>query len=155
VVDTVEALGDVGIQHILGFKPNATEDGFDRIVAGPSRAKPVTVWFETSLPLRFHRQLDESLCRSVTHSRNTQSALLLRTGLGNPNPSQGLCWPRQAQVLGEVEPLGLGKRAYAIHPRGPPALVVLRHPTYREALARSGRHQQFFETMSCSYIPTL
>jgi hypothetical protein len=93
VVDTVEALGDVGIQHILGFKPNATEDGFDRIVAGPSRAKPVTVWLETSLPLGFHGEFDESLYRSVTDSRDTQSALLLCSGLGNPDPAQGLRSP--------------------------------------------------------------
>jgi hypothetical protein len=53
MTDTVETLGNIHFQCILGPKPNTQKDGFDRIPAGASWAKAIGMWRELGFPCRF------------------------------------------------------------------------------------------------------
>ena len=61
MVDAIEALGDVGIQHELRLLLAGQEYGPDRVPTGPPRPEPITVRLEPGLPLRFECEPNEGL----------------------------------------------------------------------------------------------
>ena len=140
VIDAVEALGDIGIKHVLGFQSDAAKDGFDRIVAGPSRAEAVAVRLEPSLPFRFHRQLDEGLCRAIAgcstvvvsavgHERDVPLCdLVADQRASTPTDAARLIVPDARQELENVERLRSSARRCAER-------VVVRARERLEALA--------------------
>jgi hypothetical protein len=104
--DAVETFFDVGVQDIFGFLANGRENGGDRIVTGPSWAKPVAVGCEARLPFRFQRAFDEGVAGSIGHGRNAQWSLVRRIWLRDPDAAdrgggaiegEGLC---QGEALG-------------------------------------------------------
>src|SRR6266508_14047 len=55
VVDTVEALCDVRIQHILGLATDGVKPCLDGVVGRTSRSEPISVRLELRFPLWFER----------------------------------------------------------------------------------------------------
>src|SRR5690242_13965661 len=70
--DTVEALGDIGIEHILGFLADSYVNGSNRILTGAARAKSITVGFKARLPFGFEGRGDQPLAGTVCQDGNTQ-----------------------------------------------------------------------------------
>jgi hypothetical protein len=70
VVDTVETLGDIRVEHIFSFQTDAAKDCFDRIVCGASRAEPIAVRLEFSLPFRFQGEFDQTLSGAIAECRD-------------------------------------------------------------------------------------
>ena len=75
VVDAIEALHEVRVQHVLGLLQGRAEDGLDRIVSGSARSEPVAVGLELRFPFRFQGQFDQCLHAPIFHGRNAHSTL--------------------------------------------------------------------------------
>jgi hypothetical protein len=141
VIDAVEALGDVSIEHILGALLDALEDGHDRIMTGPAGSEPEAVGLEPGFPLGFQCELDQRLPCSVGQGGNAEGPLFVGSGLGNPDPTDGL-WPGIQMEAGNQVESRLGfEGGNAIDTGSVLALVVLGHPADGQTLGRPGTHQ--------------
>jgi len=65
VVDAIEAFRAIRVDHVCRFPAHMRENGFDRIVGGPSWSKAVAVWFAACVPFRFEEEFGQGLPRSV------------------------------------------------------------------------------------------
>jgi hypothetical protein len=52
VIDLVETMFDVSLEHILRGMLDAEENGSNRIVAGTPRPEPIRIGFELGFPFR-------------------------------------------------------------------------------------------------------
>ena len=75
MIDVIEASFDVGIQHLFALEADHHADGFDGIMGPASWSKPVAVGFELGFPLRFQREFDQGLTRSIKQGRHHHSTL--------------------------------------------------------------------------------
>jgi site-specific DNA recombinase len=101
MAESVEALGDVGVQDVLWLLVDAVEDGLDRVMARPPWAEPVAVRLEARFPLGLQRQFRQCLLRSVRHGGDAERAFLLLSGLWDPHPANRLRAPCQPQGVGQ------------------------------------------------------
>ncbi len=90
MVDAVEALRNIGIEHVLGALLDAIEDRRDRIMGGASWTEPVDVRLKVSLPFGFEGKGEQLLRCAVAECRNAQRPVLVGASFGYPDPSQGL-----------------------------------------------------------------
>ena len=95
MIDSVEALGDIRVQNVLGFMADGFEDGINGVVATATGSKAVTVWLKLGFPFRFQSQFRQSLFCPVPESRDSQGALLSFAWLGYPDASSRVCFGRQ------------------------------------------------------------
>src|SRR4051794_7640364 len=105
MIDPIEALRDVSVQHKLRFVADAVVDRLDRIVSGAAWSEPIAVWLKDRFPFGLKGSLDQSLGCSIRQGRDTQRALLIRAGFGDPNPSGGPRPSWQMQGLRKSQPL--------------------------------------------------
>jgi hypothetical protein len=61
MINPVEAFCDVGIQNVFGFMADERENGFDRIVTGPTRSAAVAVGCKACFPGGFEHPVGQRL----------------------------------------------------------------------------------------------
>jgi hypothetical protein len=127
LVDTIKALRNVGIQHVLGALLDAFEDGHDRIVAGAAWSKPVAIGLESGFPFGFQCELDQSLTCAIRQRGNAEGPLFIGSGFWDPDPTDGLWLGIQVEGGNQVEPLFGFNGSNAIDSGSVLALIVLGH----------------------------
>ena len=81
VIDALEALFDISLEHVLWGVLDAEKDGSDSIMGGASWPEPVGVGFKLGFPFRFQRQRDQGLPGSIPHGGNAKWTLFQLAGL--------------------------------------------------------------------------
>lgn len=138
--DFIEALSDIGIEHVFGLEANRQEDSFDRVVTRAAWTKPIRIGFEARFPFRLESQFDERLPRPVMQGRDAERSLSI--GFGNPNPPERSRFGIEAQGIDQAEAFGWFEGFNPIDTSGAAALVILSDPAHGQTLGSPGFEQE-------------
>lgn len=154
VVDAVETGRDVGVEDELVLELDRSVDRTDGIMGRASRAKPVAVGLEASLPFGFEGEPHQRLRRPVPQRRYPERPSLRFAWFGYPDAADrsGLWEP--PQVRGKFEPSWRRERFHPVHASRVLATVVLGDPPHGEAPRRPGVHQEPLQAVDRLRIAT-
>ena len=114
------------------------ENGFERLVTGTARPKPITMGLNAGLPGGFESRLDQTLQRSICPHGNPPRSVLRGARFRNPRPPHWLHPLPNSQPLSQREALGESQGFYALDPCGLLASVSLGHLPHGSAPGGAG-----------------
>jgi site-specific DNA recombinase len=138
VVDTIKALGNVGIQDVLGDKLDGIEKGHDRVLGRTPWPKAVAVRLEPGFPFGFQGELDQRLGRPVSHGGDAEGPLLVGAWFGDPDPTRRLRLLGHVQVRNQSNAFFRRQGSNSIDASRPFASVVLGDFADGQAFGRPG-----------------
>lgn len=147
MTDSVETLGDVGIQHILRFLVDAHVNGSNGIVTGSSWSEAIAVGFEFGFPFGFQSEDHQRLASAVGKGRNAERPLFIGARFGNPDPTDGLWRGLQTQGGDKIQAFFRFQVGDPIDPGSFFALVVLSDFPGGQTTGGPGVEQQTLEVV--------
>lgn len=156
MIDVVEAIGNVGVEHIFGLFANDIENGCNRIMNRPTWAKTIAIRFKPCLPFGFQSQFCQALMGAIQHGWDSKWPLLSFSWFGYPDPSGWLRFDGfvVAQTFHHDEALGWFDGFHPVNASRSFALVVLCHPAYRQGTGCLGFHQEPLKALNRFVIAT-
>lgn len=140
LVDTLEALRDVGLYAVLGLRVDGANSGSDGLVHRPARAKAVAVGLNLRCPLRFSGVFDQRVVRALIERGNRQRTQFGGPCLGDPHPASRVPAGPRVALLDHRLPWDRREGCETVPACPLLALVVLRDSSPRSILCRPGLH---------------
>jgi len=150
VVDSVERRGQVRVQHpqpLRVLAAHRVEQGLDRVLAAPTRPKPIRFGFEPGLPFGFQCVTHPRLVAPVHDHGNAEWALL-SVGLWYVHPLDRQGLPGGDGVVHahrHLHPAGGSQRDLLVHPGGRAASIALRHLAHADQRVRPGSQRHLLQ----------